>query len=487
MLRVKTKDVLKNVFYTAKGNLPEYICGITNNSNTVKKGFIYVAIPGCRTDGHNFIGEAAKKGASIAIVERFVENIDIPQIKVENARKVLSKISANFYGHPSKKLNVIGVTGTNGKTSFVYILSKILLSAEKKTGTIGTLGFTILDKFYSTDLTTPESFQIHSIMYKFVENGIEYAIMEVSSHSLELNRVNDIDFDVGVFTNISHDHLDFHKTMDAYVRAKTKLFQLIPEKGFCLINLDDRFAERFMEATKCVTYTYSISDYNAHFYWEYVQEAEDGIKGIINAMGSKIHIESRLSGKFNLYNILCSCACAHLLGIKAKTILKGVESIERIPGRLEEFRAPGKPRIFVDFAHTPDAFENVLNALTHLRKDKGNLITVFGCGGNRDRRKRPKMAKTAEKYSSLCIVTNDNPRFEDPDEIIKDILSGFSNKANYIVIKDRKEAIEYAIREANENDIIAILGKGHENYQEIKGVKHPYSDIDVVKELYGLK
>jgi len=480
---VETKKILRDLKYELRGHLPEKIAGITDNSRDVKKGFAFIAVKGLKHDGHNFISDVIQKEPSLLIVEKFIDNVNVPQIKVKNTRSALSKIAANFYDNPSKKLKIIGVTGTNGKTTTIILLSNILRKAGYTAETIGTLGYTLKGENYKLGLTTPDSLQIQSILNRYIKNKIEYVVMEVSSHSLALHRVDSIKFDFVIFTNISQDHLDFHKTIEDYVKAKLKLFEMPNYNKYCLINIDDRFFKIFIKGSRGKVYTYSLYNSNADFKWSVSTTYNEGINGIIESGSDKITIKSALSGKFNLYNILAASSCARLIGLDKEIISSAILDVKNIPGRFQEFRIPGKPRIIIDYAHTPDAFENVLSSIINIKNKNGKLITVFGCGGNRDRKKRPKMAKIAEKYSDFCIVTNDNPRFENPDLIINDIMAGFKNKNLFTVIKDRKEAITHAIKISTDNDIIAILGKGHEDYQEINGVRSPFSDLEVVKNI----
>jgi len=478
------KDILNDIDYLSYSDLPSRINKISNNSRTVIPGDLFFAIRGIQADGHSFIPMAVEKGATAIVVEKYQKNIDVPQIVVPDSRAALSKAAANFYDNPSQKLKVVGITGTNGKTTTVYLLNAILKTAQISRGSIGTLGYSIQDNFYPLNLTTPDSLQLQEILARMVENNVSIVPMEVSAHALSLNRVDDIQFRGGVFTNISQDHLDFYETIENYVKAKIELFRKINKTGFRLSNIDADYSKLFNSIGNAELFTYSIqsvSDYR----WSKDVRYSHGISGTIQSKEVDIPIVSTLSGKYNLSNILAAVGTALQLGISPSDISAAIENISYIPGRLQEFRKNGFPRVFVDYAHTPDAIINVLTALKDIVPSNGKLVTVFGCGGNRDKTKRPKMAEAAASLSDFVIVTTDNPRFEEPEAIINDAIEGFTSESNYRQITDRREAIEFAVKNSSINDIIAILGKGHENYQEIKGVRHPFSDASVIKELFG--
>jgi len=482
----QTDKILKNVEFTLHGVLPQRIGSLTNNSNNVREGDLFFAIRGTRVDGHDYIRQAITNKASAIVAEEYIENLSVPQIIVNNSRATLSVVAANYYDNPSRHLKIIGVTGTNGKTTTVYLLNQIFKSANKHRGTVGTLGYSINNQNHSLNLTTPDSIQIQEILAKMVANSIEFVAMEVSAHALSLNRVDNIELSGGIFTNISQDHLDFYGDIEHYVAAKKRLFEIVKPDGFRLSNLDDNYAPDFNNTGESKLYTYGLKQ-EADFRWNSDVEYRTGISGKILFNGAKIPVETILSGQFNLSNILSATGAAVCSGIKAKYITSALSKIRYIPGRLQEISRPGYPRVFVDYAHTPDAIINVLTALRNIVPANGKLITVFGCGGNRDKTKRPQMAKAAASLSDIAIVTTDNPRHEEPEAIIDDAIAGFKSGQTYEKIIDRKQAIEYAFKNSESDDIVAILGKGHEDYQEIKGVKYPFSDVQIVNELLGNK
>jgi UDP-N-acetylmuramoyl-L-alanyl-D-glutamate--2,6-diaminopimelate ligase len=478
------RDILENIDYRLYGELPTEISAISNNSKKITDGDLFFAIRGTQTDGHQYIPQAIQNGAIAIVTEKYQENINISQIVVPNSRSALSTAAANFYDNPSNKLTVVGITGTNGKTTTVYLLNAILQTAGIACGSIGTLGYSINDKFFPLNLTTPDSLQLQQILAKMVNEKVDVLVMEVSSHALSLNRVDDIQFAGGVFTNISQDHLDFYSTIDNYVDAKLKLFRKIPETGFRLSNIDDSYSDKFNATGNTPLFTYSIAS-QADYTWKSDIKYKTGIEGIITFRNISIPIKSSLSGYYNLSNILAASASAIQLGIQPSFISQAIASIDYIPGRLQEIRKQGFPRVFIDYAHTPDAIVNVLRALKDIVPSDGKLVTVFGCGGNRDKTKRPKMAEAAVSLSDSVIITTDNPRFEAPEAIIEDAVRGFNKNKNYIKIIDRKTAIQFAVENSSTKDIVVILGKGHENYQEINGVRHPFSDVKIVEELFG--
>jgi len=478
--------LLENIDFKLHGVLPEKIESIKNNSMDVHQGDLFFAIRGIQADGHNYIRQAVTNKAAGIVAEKYTENLSTPQIIVKNSRAALSTVAANYYDHPSKFLKIIGVTGTNGKTTTVYLLNQIFKSANKSRGTIGTLGYSINDQFYMLNLTTPDSIQVQEILSKMVADGIEFVAMEVSAHALSLNRVDDIEFSGGIFTNISQDHLDYYGDIEHYVSAKKRLFEIVKPDGYRLSNLDDSYAPEFNTAGDSKLYTYALNQ-KADFNWNNDAEYKTGISGNILFGDDQIPIKTKLSGRFNLSNILAATGSAICSGIEANHISDALRKIQYIPGRLQEISNPGFPRVFVDYAHTPDAILNVLTALHDIVPVNGKLITVFGCGGNRDKTKRPLMAKAAASISDIVIVTTDNPRYEEPEVIIKDAITGFTPDKTYEKIVDRKQAINFAVKNAQPNDIVAILGKGHEDYQEIKGIKHPFSDVLIVNELLGNK
>lgn len=476
--------ILNGISYRSLGSLPTTISELSLNSQELSKGMLFFAIRGAKDDGHRYVQNAIQNGAAAVVVEVPVIIDSIPQIIVADTKIALSRAAANFYDDPTKNMQVVGVTGTNGKTTTVYLLNEIFKSAGIRPGTVGTLGYSIENERYISNLTTPDSIRLQQIFYDMAMRQVEAAAMEVSSHSLALHRVDDVHFKVGVFTNISQDHLDFHATLEAYANAKSKLFGLIETGGFVVNNLDDEYADLFRQQARVRIVNYALQK-KADFSWAPGVAFSNGIHGKIITPGGAIEIDSPLSGEFNLKNILAATAVAVNLNIDTKSISSALARVSSVPGRLQEVKADGKQRIFVDYAHTPDAIINVLKTLRTMLAPSGRLLVIFGCGGNRDRTKRPKMARAVESLADLAIVTTDNPRFEEPEDIIAEIVKGFSAGYKYRAIVDRKEAILETLKHSQPNDIIAILGKGHETYQEIRGVRHPFYDGEIVEKYFG--
>lgn len=463
------------------GNLDINIDNIANDSRKVSNNSIFIAITGFQFDGHDYIQQAIKKGAKAVIVEKNViteENITI--IKVENTRKALANISNIYYNNPSKEFNLIGVTGTNGKTSTTYFINSILEKVGHKVGIIGTLGSKVNNEISKTSNTTPDSLQLQKIFYSMKESKIEDCIMEVSSHSLDLNRVEYSDFNIGIFTNLSPEHLDFHKTIENYMNAKLKLFFMTNKCN--IINYDDKYGKKMIDKiqnldTDIITYGIYDGDVKAIN----IKQSVRGTKFCLDTKKDSIDIEMKTPGIFNIYNALAAASSAIAMGIDLDTIKQGLEAIDGVKGRFEVVSI-GKPfDVIIDFAHSPDAFENVLKTVKEFAK--GRIITVFGCGGDRDKKKRPLMGEIASKYSDLCILTSDNSRSEKTIDIISEIAEGVEkHSVEYMKVPNRREAINIALQKAKPKDIIMILGKGHETYQIIDGKTYPFDEAKIVKE-----
>lgn len=453
------------------------ISSIAYDSRKVKKDGLFVAIPGFKFDGHDFIPEAIKNGAILVIGEKDLNLGDISYIRVKNSRKVLGKISAYFYGYPAKKLKIIGITGTNGKTTTSYLLKAILDKAGFNTGIIGTIGNKIKDTIIPTEHTTPESLEINQLLSKMVEENVEYVVMEVSSHSLKLNRVDEIPFEIGVFTNLTQDHLDFHKTFEDYLKSKRKLFTLAKK---AVINIDDAAGRKIIDTLNTPILTYGIKHKDADIRAENVKITDRKVSYILTIGDEKLPIYYHVPGLFSVYNSLAAISSGLLLGNSPQILAEAIKNAQGVPGRFEVVDKGQDYTVIIDYAHTPDGLENVLNTIRGFCK--GRIITVFGCGGDRDITKRPKMGRVSSKLSDYTIITSDNPRSESPDKIIDDIEKGMVDK-NYERIVDRKKAIKRAVEIARRDDVILIAGKGHETYQIIGDKIIHFDDREVVSDI----
>ncbi|WP_297404501.1 UDP-N-acetylmuramoyl-L-alanyl-D-glutamate--2,6-diaminopimelate ligase [uncultured Cetobacterium sp.] len=438
------------------------------DSRKVKDGDIFVALEGAEVDGHKYIDKAIENGAKAILISKNVElkhNVDY--ILIENLREKLGVIASNFYGHPDKKLKIVGVTGTNGKTTTTYIIEELL--GTDKVARIGTVEYKIGDEIIEAPNTTPESLDIIKMSKKAVDKGLKYLIMEVSSHGLTSGRVDMLTFNAGVFTNLTPEHLDYHKDMEDYFLAKRKLFEKLDNKENGIINIDDKYGERLFEEFGGISYS--------------LNKKADLDRELLNEM------EPKLLGKFNMYNLLGAIGVARVFGISDLEIKERVSKLKGAPGRFEPVYAGQKFKVIVDYAHTGDALKNILQGVNEI-KHIGKVITVFGCGGDRDRTKRPVMAEVAEKYSDYVIVTSDNPRTEDPQEIVNEIVVGFKGN-NYSIEVDRAKGIKKAIKKAGKDDIILIAGKGHETYQILGKTKIHFDDreiaIKAIEELREVK
>lgn len=457
------------------------ITGIQYDSRKVELGNLFVAIKGFKSDGHKYIQDALANGAIAVIVEdEEYCGLDYPWILVEDSRQALAEISAAFYANPSEKLKLIGVTGTNGKTTTTNLIAQILESKGKKVGVIGTLGARIGNEFIEGSRTTPEALELQQLFAQMLSQGAEYAVMEVSSHALDLHRVDKCHFDVAVFTNLTQDHLDYHHNMEEYCKAKTKLFMMMDKskpKGVpktAVINIDDEWANRFLVSSGGAVATYGI-DKEASWKAENVEIRPDGVRYTVDGL----EVDLPLCGKFNIYNSLAAMAAANALGVSLEDCIKALNSSHGVSGRFQRVRSDKDFTVIIDYAHTPDGLENVITTAKEITD--GRVITVFGCGGDRDRTKRPIMGEISAKLSDYCVVTSDNPRTEDPEKIIEDILPGvkkYMAPNRYKVIVDRHEAIREAVKAARSGDIVLIAGKGHEDYQEINGIKHHFNDYE---------
>lgn len=485
---MELKSLLKGVEYSVlNGDIYIDLVSIEYDSRKVIPGSLFVAIKGFETDGHLYIEKAIEAGAKAVILEEesdFKFCNDIVLIKVDNSRKSLGIISSNFFGNPGDKLKIIGVTGTNGKTSITYFLKSILKEAGYKVGIIGTIENQIEDIVYESAVTTPESRDIQELLSKMVEVGCEYCVMEVSSHALYLDRVAAIPFKTAIFTNLTQDHLDFHKDLTEYLNAKKILFTYIGNDGFSVLNADDKTFEEIgkIAGGKVVSYSiYRDSDYKASNILLNINGTSYNL--INNGKSNKISL--RMIGEFSIYNSLAAIAAAHELGIEFSKIQEGLRKVS-VNGRFQLIESNKDFAVVVDYAHTPDGLYNVLS--TARKITKGKVICVFGCGGDRDKKKRPIMGKVAGEISDYLVITSDNPRTEDPVKIIDMVEKGVKDtNTKYIKITNRKEAITYAIEMAKSGDIVIIAGKGHEDYQIVGKTKYPFSDFEVAKNILDSK
>ena len=491
------KDLLEGInVKEIFGNTNIDIKGLSYDSRKVSTGDIFFALNGAHTNGIEFADQAISKGAICIISNTKIYNCKCTNIVVDDILDSMAKISAKFYDYPDKKLTIIGVTGTNGKTSITYMTESILKKLNIDIGVIGTISYRYANVVIDAPNTTPQSLDLYKMMAEMVKLKIKYLIMEVSSHSLALGRVNGIEFDIAVFTNLTQDHLDFHKSMDNYFNAKKMLFyslsnNLKNNKKFAIINSDDFYGKQLLEDSNITAnkISYSTSSKNSSLFClaKNISLSSDGSFFDLESFFGNAQINVHLIGLHNIYNILAVfCICASI-GIELKQIVENLKNIISAPGRLERIKNSTDFSVIVDYAHTDDALKNVLSAIKNLNPAK--IITVFGCGGNRDKTKRPKMAKVACNMSDFVFITSDNPREEDPVEITKDIEVGAKeiNKKNYKIIIDREEAIKQAICMAKKKDVVLIAGKGHENYQIIGRTKIHFDDREITSNILNKK
>ena len=457
------------------------VTGVSYDSRTVEPGELFVAMPGYETDGHRFIPAAMKKGALCVLCERPPED-GTPYIQVDDSRRALAVIGANYFHHPAREMTMVGVTGTNGKTSTTYLLKGVLeQAAGAKVGLIGTNQNMIGSQVLHTERTTPESFELQRLFRQMADAGCTHVVMEVSSHALVLDRVYGVPFAVGIFTNLTQDHLDFHKTMEAYCDAKAILFQ---NCAVGVYNADDPWSGRLLQSAGCrrVSFGERSGDLRA----ENIRLSAGGVAFDAVENGSRVKIEVAIPGEFMVYNTLGVLAAAQVLGVPLRDSARVLRAAPHVKGRVEPVPTDGDYAILIDYAHTPDALENVLKAVRGFAK--GRVVALFGCGGDRDRTKRPKMGRIGAALSDFAIITSDNPRTEDPAAIIADILPGVQETGTpYAVVENRVEAIHYAIDHALPGDVIVLCGKGHEDYQEINHQKHHLDEREVVAEYLALR
>jgi len=484
---MKIVEILKGIeIVSVSGTKNKVISGIEFDSRKAQKDSLFVAVKGYKTDGHNFISSAIASGASAVICETLPENPEktVCWIKTDDSAKALGLAASNFYGNPSSSLRLVGVTGTNGKTTIATLLYRMFIRLGYKCGLFSTVCNYINEKELDATHTTPDPVQLNRLLSEMVNEGCDYAFMEVSSHSADQKRIAGLNFEGAIFTNLTHDHLDYHKTFDNYLAAKKSFFDLLPANAFALVNADDRNGRVMLQNCKARHYTFSVrgmADYRCNI-----------IEQSFGGMGLKIQGEevwTRFIGDFNASNLLAVYSASELLGAAKKEILTVLSDLHPVPGRLEVIKSPGGISGIVDYAHTPDALLNVIDTINKIREGGVQLITVVGAGGDRDRTKRPKMAAISAEGSTKVILTSDNPRSEDPEKIIDEMEAGITPdlKRKVLRITNRHEAIKTAVMLANQGDVILIAGKGHETYQEIMGVKNHFDDREELKNALLLR
>ncbi|MFN7260350.1 MAG: UDP-N-acetylmuramoyl-L-alanyl-D-glutamate--2,6-diaminopimelate ligase [Cyclobacteriaceae bacterium] len=477
------KDILYKVPITsASGSTDVDINAICFDSRKVKEGSLFIAIKGTQSDGHGFIDKAISLGAVAIVAEKLPEVISdkATYVTVKDSAQALGIIASNFYGNPSEKLKLVGVTGTNGKTTVATLLYKLFSSLGYRCGMLSTVVNKIVDKDFVSTHTTPDPIRINELLVSMLEAGCTYCFMEVSSHAVAQGRIAGLHFIGALFTNITHDHLDYHRTFESYIRAKKGFFDGLSSDAFALVNIDDKRGMVMLQNTKAQKKTFALkkmADYKAKI-------ITNSIEGLELEIGER-NVWFKLIGDFNAYNLLTVYGAACLMGEDSEAILLRLSALTTAPGRFELILPGSKFTAIVDYAHTPDALKNVLETIEHFRTGQEQVIAVVGCGGDRDKTKRPLMAAVACKYSNKIIFTSDNPRSEDPLEIIREMQTGVgpTDAKKTLVMVDREEAIKTACMLAKEKDIIIVAGKGHENYQEIKGVKHPFDDKEVLTRM----
>ena len=477
---MKLNELLKSIPMITLPNENPTVVGITNNDKEVKKGFVFVCIKGYTFNGHEFASQAVENGA-VAMIAQDPVDVDVPVIYVKDTKRILPILANQFYDKPTEKLQLIGITGTNGKTTTSHIIDQIFQQAEKATGLIGTMYMKIKDQVIETKNTTPDSVVLQSLFHQMVESEVDTAIMEVSSHALVQGRVLGCDYDVAVFTNLSQDHLDYHHTMEEYLHAKGLLFSRLgntfnqKQPKFAILNADDPSADYLMGETAVHLCTYGI-DTEADFMAKNIRLDGSGTRFTLITPAEEVEVTLQLIGKFNVYNVLAAVAAAYVSKIHIDVIIQAIEGLKGVAGRFEPVNAEQDFSVIVDYAHTPDSLENVLLTIKQFAEKR--IFAIVGCGGDRDRTKRPLMAQIACKHATNPIFTSDNPRSEEPEQILKDMTDGVKNEA-YTVITDRANAIEQAIFEAEKGDVVLIAGKGHETYQIIKGQVLDFDDRKV--------
>lgn len=482
-MKLTTLTINLNIVEIA-GSTCKDIKGVNIDSRKIEQDHLFIAVRGTQADGHNYIDKAIESGATAIVCEEIPEtrNADITYIKVENSEQAVGSIATSFYGDPTSKMKLVGVTGTNGKTTIATVLYNTFRHMGYKVGLISTVVNYIDGKAIPTEHTTPDPITLNRLLGEMADTGCEFAFMEVSSHSVVQNRIGGLKFAGGIFTNLTRDHLDYHLTFENYLKAKKQFFDNLSENAFVITNADDKNGMVMVQNTKAKIKTYSVRSM-ADFRAKIIECHFEGM--YLDIDGQEIGVQ--FIGKFNVSNLLAVYGAACMLNIDPHEMLVALSAMKPVSGRFESLRSPSGYTAIVDYAHTPDALENVLNAIHDVLDGKGEVITVCGAGGNRDKGKRPLMAQEAVKQSDKVIITSDNPRFEEPQDIINDMLAGLNAEQmkKVISIADRREAIKTACMLAKKGDVILIAGKGHEDYQDIKGVKHHFDDKEEVAKAFA--
>ncbi len=482
---MKLKELLNGLnIVSIIGDTETDVTGVNIDSRRIQPGHLFVAMKGTQVDGHQFIGKAIELGASVVLCQDLPETMTegVTFVQVESTEDAVGPVATMFYGNPTAKLKLVGVTGTNGKTTIATLLYNMFRKMGHRCGLLSTVCNYIEGEAIPTTHTTPDPIELNMLLAKMVDAGCEYAFMECSSHAIAQKRIGGLTFAGGLFTNLTRDHLDYHKTFENYRDAKKAFFDALPKTAFAITNADDKNGLFMVQNTKAQVKTYStrtMADFKARI-------LECHFEGMyLEVDGHEVGVQ--FIGKFNVSNLLAVYGAAIMLGKKAEDVLVVMSTLKSVSGRLEPIHSPEGFTAIVDYAHTPDALENVLNAIHEVLNGKGHVITVCGAGGNRDKGKRPLMAQEAVKQSDKVIITSDNPRFEEPQDIINDMLAGLNAQQmkKVLAIADRREAIRTACMLAQKGDVILIAGKGHEDYQEIRGVKHHFDDREVVREIFG--
>ena len=485
---MELNEILKSLktCEVASGTAATLVTDVTIDSRQVTPGALFAAIRGTQVDGHTYIDKAIANGATTILCETLPDTLTegITYVRVPDSEAAIGPVATTFFGNPTRRLRLVGVTGTNGKTTIATLLYKMFRAFGHKAGLLSTVCNYINDQAIPTDHTTPDAVTLNRLLSRMADEGCEYAFMECSSHAIAQHRIGGLTFAGGIFTNLTRDHLDYHKTVDAYLRAKKAFFDALPSTAFMLTNLDDKNGLVMAQNTHASVHTYSLRTM-ADFKGRILEHHFEGMLLEINRQ----EVFVQFLGKFNASNLLAVYGAACLLGKEPLDVLTVLSTLHPVAGRLEAIRSPQGITAVVDYAHTPDAINNVLKAVGEVVAGKGHIITVVGAGGNRDKGKRPLMAQEAVKGSDRVIITSDNPRFEEPQDIIIDMLAGLDEqqRRDVISIVDRREAIRTACMMAQKGDIIVVAGKGHEDYQEVRGVKHHFDDREVLREIFGIE